>query len=49
VTNAGLNELKDIKSLQSLNVRHTAVTVAGVKKIREALPNCSIVGVEGGP
>jgi hypothetical protein len=34
-TDAGLNKLKDLKSLQTLNLRQTAVTDAGLKGLKE--------------
>ena len=43
MTDAGMKELKDLKSLRSLDLSHTKVTDAGLKDLREALPTCNIV------
>ena len=39
----GLKELSKFTRLTSLNVREAEVTVEGLKKFREALPNCRTV------
>ena len=42
MTDAGLKELAELKSLQSLNLGDTQVTDAGVEDLRKALPACAI-------
>ena len=42
MTDAGLEEVKDLKQLESLNLFHTKVTAAGMKELKEALPKCDI-------
>ena len=42
VTDAGLEHLKGLSELQSLDIHNTKVTDEGVKKLRQALPNCDI-------
>jgi hypothetical protein len=42
VTDAGLSELKDCKKLQTLYLRETKVTEAGVKELKSSLPRCVI-------
>jgi hypothetical protein len=42
VTDAGLEHLKGLTSLKSLSLHNTQVTGAGVKMLKQALPNCSI-------
>jgi len=42
VTDAGLKELKELKSLRSLYLMHTKVTDAGVKELQAALPRLRI-------
>ena len=43
MTDAGLKELTGLKSLQSLYLTGTKVTVTGVVELRKALPACKIV------
>jgi hypothetical protein len=43
VTDAGLEELKNLKTLSELDLRGTAVTDEGVKKLQKALPKCQIL------
>ena len=42
VTDAGLEHLQSLTSLQRLDLRNTQVTDEGVKKLQAALPNCEI-------
>ncbi|NQU21935.1 MAG: hypothetical protein HQ567_11685 [Candidatus Nealsonbacteria bacterium] len=42
MTDAGLEYLEGMTSLQSLDLRGTQVTDAGIKKLQQALPNCKI-------
>ena len=42
ITDAGLVHLKGLTNLESLNCRSTQVTDKGVKKLQQALPNCTI-------
>jgi hypothetical protein len=42
VTDAGLKQLAEVKTLQWLNVRGTKATAAGVKALHAALPACEI-------
>jgi hypothetical protein len=42
IGDAGLEHLKNAKSLTTLNVPGTNVTAAGVAKLQAALPNCKI-------
>ncbi len=42
VTDAGLKELAGMKKLQFLEVSGTQATDAGVKWLRQRLPNCEI-------
>ena len=42
VTDAGLVHLKGLTKLEWLDLRNTEVTDKGVKKLQEALPNCTI-------
>ncbi len=42
VSDADLAHLKGLRNLQELNLNVTQVTDAGVKKLRKALPNCTI-------
>ncbi len=42
VTNAGLEHLKGMTSLQYLNLKNTQVTDEGVQRLQRALPNCEI-------
>jgi hypothetical protein len=42
IGDAGLEHLKGLTQLQFLALGNTAVTDAGVKKLRQALPNCKI-------
>jgi hypothetical protein len=37
-----LSPLEDCKSLESLNIKSTKVTPAGVVALQKALPNCKI-------
>jgi hypothetical protein len=43
VTDEGLKELKELKQLTILSLTDTKVTDAGVKLLRDALPNCGII------
>ena len=43
VTDAGLKELKELKSLRELTLFMTKVTDAGVKELKAALPKLNIV------
>ena len=42
MTDAGLEHLKGLTKLQSLDLRNTQVTDAGVKGLQKALPKCKI-------
>ena len=42
ITDAGLPCLQGMTQLSNLDLRHTKVTVAGVKRLQQALPNCAI-------
>ena len=42
VTDAGLEHLKGMNQLQTLILQETKVTAEGVKKLQQALPNCTI-------
>ena len=42
VTDAGLEHLKGLTNLLSLNLKRTKVTDTGVKKLQHALPRCEI-------
>jgi internalin A len=42
VSDVGLAHLKGLSQLQSLFLRKTKVTDQGVKKLQQALPNCTI-------
>jgi hypothetical protein len=42
VTDAGLKLLVALKQLESLDLRNTMVTDAGVAELQRALPNCRI-------
>jgi hypothetical protein len=42
VTDAGLQHLKALSSLQTLDLIDTQVTDAGINELKKALPNCSI-------
>jgi hypothetical protein len=44
VTDAGLVHLEKLANLQKLNLRGTPVTEAGIGKLRNALPDCEIIG-----
>ena len=41
-TGAGLEHLKGLPALISLDLKHTQVTDEGVKKLKQAFPNCEI-------
>jgi Leucine-rich repeat (LRR) protein len=43
VTDVSLTKLAALKSLQTLDIRETRVSDAGVKELRAALPDCEIV------
>ena len=43
VTDAGVKELAGLKSLQTLDLRDTQVTDAGLKERQKALPDCKII------
>jgi internalin A len=42
VTDAGLERLEKLPDLSRLFIRDTRVTLRGVQKLQEALPNCEI-------
>ena len=42
VTDAGLEHLIEMKSLEYLDLANTNITDEGVKKLQQALPNCVI-------
>jgi len=42
VTDAGLEHLKGLTTLQELHLSHTKVSDEGVKKFQQALPKCKI-------
>jgi hypothetical protein len=42
ITDAGLDQLRELKTLASLALRATKVTAVGVQKLATALPNCRI-------
>ena len=42
VTDADLEHLKGLTSLDDLRVRGTQVTDAGVNELKKALPNCEV-------
>jgi hypothetical protein len=42
VSDAGLKELAELKTLTSLNLQNTKVTAEGVKELQTALPKCKI-------
>jgi Leucine-rich repeat (LRR) protein len=44
ITDAGIEHLKGLTKLEDLNIRHTQVTNAGVKRLQEALPKLKIDG-----
>jgi len=44
VSDAGLEHLKGMTQLQFLDVLFTRVTLHGVGKLQQALPNCRITG-----
>jgi hypothetical protein len=46
VTDAGLEHLRELQSLEVLKLRGTNVTPQGVAKLKAALPNCKVLGVE---
>jgi hypothetical protein len=39
----GLKELKQLKGLTFLSLSNTRVTDAGLKEVREALPECRVI------
>jgi hypothetical protein len=43
ITDAGLEHLKGLTSLKSLNVRGTGVTDAGLSEFKAALPKCRVI------
>jgi internalin A len=43
VTDAGLKELTTLKSLRTVSLTKTRVTEAGVRKFKEALPDCRVI------
>jgi len=47
VTDEGLKHLHGLKSLEELKLRGTNVTQQGASRLRKALPNCEILGVDG--
>ena len=49
VTDEGLRHLRGLTKLEELNLRDTNVTHQGAAMLQEALPNCTILGVEGWP
>ncbi len=42
VSDAGLDQLRDLRTLEKLNLHQTNVTAAGVAALQKALPNCKI-------
>jgi hypothetical protein len=47
ISNAGLETLKEIKSLKKVYLWQSKVNLVGVESLRKALPNCEInVGEE---
>jgi hypothetical protein len=42
VTDAGLLHLRDLNTLKVLGLQSTSVTADGVRRLRQALPNCDI-------
>ena len=42
MTDAGLEHLKGLTKLETLNLEQTKVTDAGVKRVQQALPKCAI-------
>jgi len=43
VTDAGLEKLNDMKTLESLYLWQTKTTPEGIEKLKASLPNCKIV------
>ena len=42
VLEAGLEHLKGLTNLKTLQLRSTQITDAGIAELRQALPNCNI-------
>ena len=44
VTDAGLEQLKNLKNLKKVYVWQSAVTAEGMQKMRDAIPGCEVIG-----
>ena len=42
ISDEGLTHLRTLKRLETLDIRKTRVTAAGVKQLQEAIPDCTI-------
>ena len=43
ITDAGLEQLKGLSSLDTLDLTEIKVTIEGVNKLKQALPDCKIL------
>ena len=49
ITDAGLARLQSLKKLETLDLRYSGVTGAGVRAFQAAVPNCRIDFVDSSP